>query len=158
MRKSLISLSVAAIAGLAFAVPAGARTHKSGIPTGYYQCYQTIQDVSPITGQVSYSTVFMHSFTLFGNGTYNAYPEGLFNRDNHWKFARGTLKFSSGPMWAGFRHAVGAYTKAGKPMPNSQLLPGRRYQLVLHDARTNDADTLPHHETAAASFWYCRKH
>lgn len=159
MRRSLTSVSVAAIVGLAFAVPAGARSHKAGIPTGYYQCYQTIRDVSPINGSVSFSTSFVKSFTLFHNGTYHVFAEGLFDRSNHWSFSNGKLKFSSGPMWSGFRHAVGAYSKAGKLMPNAVTLsPTARYQLVMRDARTNDADTLPHHQTIDASFWYCRNH
>ncbi len=160
MRKSLTCLSVAAIAGLALAVPAGARSHKSGIPTGYYQCYQTIRYVSPINGSVSFSTSFVKSFWLYRNGTYQVPLEGGFNSANHWSFSKGKLKFSSGPMWSNstYRHAVGAYSKAGKLMPNAVTLsPTARYKLVLHDARTTDADTLPHRETIDASFWYCRK-
>lgn len=154
MRKSLITMPVAALAALIIASPAGA---SSGIPTGYYQCYQTTSSVWPPTGARTYSTSFVKSFTLFGNGTYNVFAEGLFNRDNHWKFAKGKLSFRSGPMWAGFRHAAGTYSRAGKVMPNSTLAPSRRYPLVLHDVRTNDSDTLPHRETLDASFWYCKK-
>jgi hypothetical protein len=157
MRKSMITLSIAAGAALAIVAPAGARSKQSGIPTGYYQCYQTTSTVWPPTGVRTYSTSFAKSFTLFGNRTYNVFAEGLFNRDNHWKFSRGKLSFSTGPMWAGFRHAVGHYQKPGVKMPNSTLNPTRRYPLVLHDARTGDSDTLPHRETADSSFWYCAK-
>jgi hypothetical protein len=143
-----------AAASLIGAAPAAA---SSGIPAGYYQCYQTVRDVSPVNGEVSYSTFFAKSFTLFHNGTYNVPQEGTYNGYNHWKFAKGTLKFKTGPFWAGFRHAVGRYSKAGSLMPNSQLNPSRRYPLVLRDARSGDSDTLPQHGSADATLWYCAK-
>jgi hypothetical protein len=163
MRKSLITFAVAAVAALAMSTPAVAR---SGIPTGYYSCYQTTSSVWPPTGERTYSSAFVHSFTLFRNGTYSAFPEGLFNRDNHWRFAHGKLQFTSGPFWGGFRHAAGSYSRSGKLMPHSQLKPTQRYPqmtpterypLVLHDTRTNDSDTLPHRETSDSTFWYCKK-
>jgi hypothetical protein len=157
MHKSLITLSIALIAALAIAAPAGALVHRAGIPAGYYQCYQTTSSVWAPTGVRTYATSFAKSFTLFANGTYNVFAEGLYNRDNHWTFAKGQLKFSSGPFWQGFRHAVGTYNRSGKLMPNSTMRPSQRYPLVLRDARTNDSDTLPHRETVDASLWYCKK-
>jgi hypothetical protein len=139
---------------LLVASPAIASSH---IPSGYYQCYQTTRYVSPINGETSYSTAFVKSFTLFGNGTYNVPQEGTYNGYNHWKLTKGTLRFKTGPFWSGFRHAVGRYAKAGSLMPNSQLNPTLRYPLVLRDARSNDSDTLPQHGSADATLWYCKK-
>jgi hypothetical protein len=151
--RRLVVPCIAALSLLA-ASPAIASSH---IPSGYYQCYQTIRDVSPVNGEVSYSTIFAKSFTLFRNGTYNVPQEGTYNGYNHWKFANGTLKFRTGPFWSGFRHAVGHYKKAGSTMPNSQLSPALRYPLVLRDTRRNDADELPQRGSADATLWYCRK-
>lgn len=155
--RRLFALSVTVVSLLAFAGPASANARKHRIPTGYYQCYQTTNTVWAPTGVRTYATSFVKSFTLFRNGTYNVFAEGLFNRDNHWKFGHGTLHFSTGPMWSGFRHAVGRYQKPGVPMPNSTLNPTQRYPVVLHDARFGDSDVLPQHETADATFWYCKK-
>jgi hypothetical protein len=149
--------SIAAGAALSIAAPAGARAHRSGIPAGYYQCYETTSSVWAPTGVRTYSTFFAKSFTLFGNGTYNVFAEGLFNRDNHWKFSHGKLSFSSGPMWSGLRHAVGHYQKPAVTMPNSTMKPNQRYPLVLRDARAGDSDTLPHHASLDATFWYCKR-
>ena len=157
MSKFVCTLAVAVSTVLGSAIPASARPHRASIPTGYYQCYETRRDVSPINGEISYSTIFVKSFTLFAGGTYNVPNEGLFNRDNHWKFSSPTLHFSSGPMWEGFRHAIGAYNKAGSLMANSTLNPTQRYPLVLRDARSGDSDSLPQKETADATLWYCKK-
>lgn len=156
--RRLFVLSVSIVSILAFYGPAtaGARTHAT-IPTGYYQCYQTTSTVWPPTGERTYTTTFAKSFTLFRNGTYNVFAEGGFNRDNHWKFAGGVLHFRTGPMWSGFRHAVGRYQTPGALMANATVNPSQRYPLVLRDARSGDSDTLPQRETADASFWYCKK-
>lgn len=159
MRPRFALLVAGVVSALAFVgpAPAGAAMRRATIPIGYYQCYQTTSSVWPPTGVRTYATSFVKSFTLFRNGTYNVFAEGLFNRDNHWKLAKGQLKFSTGPMWTGLRHAVGRYTRSGVLMPHSTLHPMRRYALVLRDARSGDSDTLPQHETADATFWYCKR-
>jgi hypothetical protein len=157
--RKLIVLTVSIVSVLAFAGPpaAGARKHHASIPAGYYQCWQTTSTVWPPTGARTYATSFARSFTLFANKTYNVLAEGTYDRYNHWTFDSGTLHFTTGPMWSGFRHAVGRYQKPGALMPHSTLNPTQRYPLVLRDARSGDSDTLPQHETLDHSFWYCKK-
>lgn len=152
MRKSLITFSLAAVAALAIAGPADAR---GGIPSGYYQCYQTTSSVWAPTGARTYATSFARSFTLRRNGTYTVQLQAVYGR-SRWTFAKRTLKFRSGEFWGGFRHAVGTYRRAGKLMPHSTMNPTQRYPLVLRDVRANDSDALPQRETADASFWYCK--
>jgi hypothetical protein len=155
-RLAVLVVGLASLLALVGAASVSARSVAT-LPTGYYQCYQTTSTVWAPTGVRTYATSFAKSFTLFRNHTYNVFAEGLFNRDNHWKFSRGRLTFSSGPMWSGFRHAIGQYRKAGVVMPHSTLHPARRYALVLHDARFGDSDALPRTETADATFWYCKR-
>jgi hypothetical protein len=133
------------------------------LASGYYQCYLTTKDVSPINQEVSYGTVFESSFTLNSKHRYDvsflysggAGPGHIVITGHHVRFVGGA--WNSG---ARFYHLTGIVYPAGVTMPHSQLSASKRYKLVLRGAR-NDSDTAPPTSefTGAVprSFWYCNK-
>jgi hypothetical protein len=131
----------------------------SGPKPGRYECYQTIRDVSPINGEVSYSTIFQTALILHGRGRYEL---GLRSGVGRYAHSRsGRLAFRGGPLDSNsqFWHVGGHYYGGGRQMPYSTLNPGRRYKIVLHELRSNDSDTAPPFQEfdnrQDATFWYC---
>jgi hypothetical protein len=166
MRRSLSTLVVLGAVLLALCAPALGRTShpkSARLALGYYQCYLTTKDVSPINGKVSYSTVFESSFTLKSNNRYEVSflysggegPGRIVTNGHNVRFVGGAWDSDARSY-----HLKGTVYPAGVTMPNSQLTPAKRYKLVLRGAR-NDADTAPPTSefTGAVprSFWYCNK-
>ena len=154
LKRSLCSaVTVLAVCAIG-AQPAAA----AGPKLGRHQCYQTMRDVSPITGAVTYSTIFVTALTLHRRGLY----EMAFRSDfGHYRYHAGKLTFRGGPFnsSANSWHIAGRYYRGGKTMPHSTLHPSKRYSIVLRDLRASDADTAPpiseFDQRQDATFWYC---
>jgi hypothetical protein len=150
-------LPVLVVLGLLFAPSANAASKPS---LGYYGCYQTTLSTSPITGATEYISTFTDSFTLL---KHNHYSVSFIPRDPipKYTYSKKKIHFKGGPFdddalsW----HIVADYHHAGVTMPNSALPdPAQKFTLVLRDTRSDDSDVAPPKtESAAASFYYCRK-
>ena len=160
---ALLTFSAALTALCAPAVGAVAHRSAARLAPGYYQCYQTSMDVSPINGGVSYSTIFKSSFTVQSKHRYsvsflysgNEGPGVFVIKGHSVRFVGGSFD-SNSRFW----HLKGTVYPGGVTMPHSTISLTKRYKLVLRGSPNDSDGAPPTSEFTGAvprSFWYCNK-
>jgi hypothetical protein len=162
MPRFVSRLLCAAVVACALGASGAGVASASGPKHGYYQCYVTQRNVSPINGEVGFTTTFASSLTLRSGGHYDMF---LRQSGRYKAYKSGRLTFRGGALDdnANFWHVGGRYYPHGKTMPHSTLAnPKRHFAIVLRDLRSNDSDSAPAYKEfdmirAGLSYWYCAR-